>query len=357
MADWIVIVTERNVWPAKHGCDARIVQLIKGYQSYGFKVCLVGTVNSTNEQAAPLVDHYISTTGPSWDWRQNMDKFDAGFFFGGIMQALKELDGIVAIQAEYIWMLPALRIAPDNILKIVDTHDMMHKRAGIYDPHNILPYCRITREREAEILNTADIILAIQNEEADEFRDMCPDKKVVTVGHWVEDIKRMPCDENSNIIMLVGSDNPSNVMGANKFLEQWHELREAVPDIELRVYGSLCNQIADAPGIVKYGFVRLLDRAYATAKLVINPTTLGTGLKIKTVEAMANGRAVVTTPCGAEGISSGVCVSNDLVSDIIRLLVDNNARHLVEKEAHKYANNHFSVEAVFGSLVAALRES
>ena len=185
---------------------------------------------------------------------------------------------------------------------------------------------------------------------------MCPDKKVVTVGHWVEDIKAYPCDENSNIVMLVGSDNPSNVMGANQFLANWDEIRKQCPDIELRVYGSLCDKIAPAPGIELYGFVQLLDRAYATAKLVINPTTLGTGLKIKTVEAMAHGRAVVTTPCGSDGIHGGVCVSESLTDDIIRLLKDDDTRHQLEKDAYEYAKKHFSVQAVFAGLRNELRQ-
>lgn len=354
MDDWIVIVTERNVWPATHGCDARIVQLIKGYQTNGFKVCLVGTLNSTNQQAAHLVDRYVPTRGPSWDWEQNIETFDAGWFFGGIMNAMKNLN-VVAVQVEYIWMTHAMKVVPDDIIKLVDTHDLMHKRAAIYDPHNIRPYCRVSREREAELLNKADVILAIQENEAKEFRAMCPERDVITVGHWIDDIKAYPCDENSNIIMLVGSDNPSNVMGANQFMARWEELRKAVPDVELRVYGTLGNKMPDAPGVVNYGFVRLLDRAYATAKLVINPTTLGTGLKIKTVEAMAHGRAVVTTPCGAEGIREGVCVSNDLVSDIIRLLNDDDSRRKLENEATSYARENFSVQEVMREVVGRIR--
>jgi glycosyltransferase involved in cell wall biosynthesis len=355
MNEWIVIVTERNVWPPKHGCDARIVQLIKGYQKHGFKVCLVGTEHSTSSQASHLVDRYILTNGPSWDWEQNINTFDAGWFFGGLHKAMKELNRVVAVQVEYIWMVHALKVVPDGIVKLVDTHDLMHKRAEIYDPHNILPYCRISREREVEILNKADVIIAIQDEEAKEFKAMCPDREVITVGHWIDNIKAYSCDENSNIVMLVGSDNPSNVMGANQFMTKWHELRKAVPDIELRVYGTLGSKIPDAPGVVKYGFVQLLDRAYVTAKLVINPTTLGTGLKIKTVEAMAHGRAVVTTPCGAEGIRGGVCVSDSLVADIIRLLEDDDARRTLEHEATSYASENFSVQEVMREVVERIR--
>jgi glycosyltransferase involved in cell wall biosynthesis len=353
---WVVIVTERNVWPAKHGCDARIVQLIRGYKKNGFKVALVGTRHSENQKAKHLVDFYFMTPGPSWDWEQDINTFDAGWFFGGIMECMRRFN-VVAVQVEYIWMTHALKVVPEGILKIVDTHDLMYRRAGIYDPHGILPYCRITKEHEAELLNRADVILAIQENEAKEFREMCPDRQVITVGHWIDNIRKMSCDENSNIVMLVGSDNPSNVMGGKMIAYQWAEVRGELPDAELRVYGSLGGKLPKVEGVYTYGFVQKLERAYATAKLVINPTTLGTGLKIKTVEAMAYGKAVVTTSCGADGIFNGVCVSNELPKDIVRILKDGNERRRLEQAAHRYATENFSAEAVMREVVGRIGNS
>ena len=354
MHEWIVIVTERNVWPAKHGCDARIVQLIRGYQKCGFRVCLVGTQHSTIGLAEHLVDDLLITGGPSWDWYQDIDKFDAGWFFGGILEAMKRHD-VAAVQVEYCWMSKALEVVTEGIIKIIDTHDLMYNRAGIYDPYGILPYCRITREREAELLNRADVILAIQDIEAEEFKSMCPDKEVVTVGHWAEGIKACDCDENSNIVMLVGSDNPSNVMGGQVIVSQWDKVREKVPNAELRIYGTLSDKVNEKDGIVTYGFVQNLERAYSTAKLVINPTVLGTGLKIKTVEAMAHGKAVVTTKCGADGISGGVMVSDDLIRDIVYLLTESSSRKEFERRALSYAMNNFSINSVLGRVVETIK--
>ena len=46
-----------------------------------------------------------------------------------------------------------------------------------------------------------------------------------------------------------------------------------------------------------------LRREYSAAAVVVVPLTSGGGTKLKVLEAMAMGRAVVTTPIGAEGIA------------------------------------------------------
>ena len=49
-----------------------------------------------------------------------------------------------------------------------------------------------------------------------------------------------------------------------------------------------------------------IEKEYAEATVVINPAWIGTGLKIKTVEALARGKALVTTPKGIEGLPDDV---------------------------------------------------
>ena len=45
-----------------------------------------------------------------------------------------------------------------------------------------------------------------------------------------------------------------------------------------------------------------LDPVYRRARVVVNPAVAGTGLKIKTVEALSRLRPIVTWPNGAEGL-------------------------------------------------------
>ena len=82
-------------------------------------------------------------------------------------------------------------------------------------------------------------------------------------------------------------------------------VRDKVPGVELALVGSICEHVDDTIGLTKLGTVSDLRPAYASAALVVNPLRIGTGLKIKTIEALGHGKSLVTTPIGAEGLETG----------------------------------------------------
>jgi hypothetical protein len=57
------------------------------------------------------------------------------------------------------------------------------------------------------------------------------------------------------------------------------------------------------PGVAVLGHVPNLTTEYAGARVAINPTVAGTGLKIKTVEALAHLTPVVGWPHSRDGLS------------------------------------------------------
>jgi hypothetical protein len=59
----------------------------------------------------------------------------------------------------------------------------------------------------------------------------------------------------------------------------------------------------DVTGVIRLGAVGDLGPLYRQARVVINPAVAGTGLKIKTLEALAHLRPVVTWPNGTDGFS------------------------------------------------------
>jgi TPR repeat protein len=271
-----------------------------------------------------------------------------------VRKATGEKD-VAAVVVEYLWMVPVLDVVPPGIPRVVDTHDLMYVTKDMYGP--LYHWIDISREDEAAILSAADIVIAIQRDEAAEFRDMLPEyTDVVELGHPVE-TDDCGCDSTADIVIVIGSDNPSNIHGMTKFLEHWPKVMETRPEAELRVYGNLAGAIGDCGGMVRYGFYHDLRRAYAVAKVVINPSELGTGLKIKTVEAMAKGKAVVTLENGASGIDEGIAVCEGyeaMADEIVRLLEDNDKRRQLEREAIKYIGERYSHKAVFSQFMDAM---
>ena len=90
------------------------------------------------------------------------------------------------------------------------------------------------------------------------------------------------------------------------------------------------------------GFVDDLESLYNDSKIVINPIFEGTGLSIKLHEALAAGRAVVSTPIGCRGIdpASGVLLCGDMKRQprhaaelVLDLLADDQKREAMEARA------------------------
>ena len=50
----------------------------------------------------------------------------------------------------------------------------------------------------------------------------------------------------------------------------------------------------------------MLPEFYGRCDVILNPTAAGTGLKIKTVEAIAHGRRIVAWPNGVDGVSESL---------------------------------------------------
>jgi succinoglycan biosynthesis protein ExoO len=360
MSEWVVVATERNVWPPQHGCDARIARMLRGWRACGLKTCLVGSSGTTVGQAADLVDDLVLVGGgPSWDSFMDLDLFDFWPYLNPVAKAC-ERHKASAVVAEYIWMVAALRDVGHGVVRVVDTHDLMHRRKAIYEDHGINPWIKVSRDDEADILSKADVVVAIQDEEAEVFREMVPGRRVVVSGHWA-DVRRLPCDEKSNGVMFVGSNNPSNEHCLRWFIEGiWPKVLAEVPDARLMLYGRIA-EMADFgafKGVVPVGFVPNLDAAYSSAKVVVNPVILGTGLKIKTVEALGKGKAVVCTSEGCAGmpVEDGKAFStrngeDAFASKVATLLKDERQRKDQEEAAFEYAKRHLSVDAVMGDLV------
>ena len=164
-------------------------------------------------------------------------------------------------------------------------------------------YWSLSRAQEAQGLNRADVIIAIQKHEAGFFDELTEGRKrVMVVGHTVS-LRPLPAPAEPNLL-FVGTRYAANVDGARHFIDDVLPLvRQTVPSARLLVAGTVCEELkAGAPGVELLGVVDHLDDAYTRAAIVVNPVRAGTGLKTKTVEALGHAKPLVTTACGAEGI-------------------------------------------------------
>jgi len=269
-----------------------------------------------------------------------------------------------AVIGVYAWTAMALESAPAGTLKIIDTIDIQHlRRARAQAAGSDLPGHACTREEETRELSRADVLLAIQRHEAEQLREFCPEKRVVLVEHAEDTQRALPSPADSKTVLFVGSLYDPNVQGIRQFMETaWPQIRAAVPEAELTVCGTVCSAIDSVPGgVTKLGRVPDLESHYRQAAIVINPVPYGSGLKIKSVEALAFGKCLVTTPAGVTGLEDEpdapfhVCAIDEMATPIISLLRDSEIRAKKEQQTHHYARQRFSPENVYRELVQVLR--
>jgi glycosyltransferase involved in cell wall biosynthesis len=144
-----------------------------------------------------------------------------------------------------------------------------------------------------------------------------------------------------------------NVDGAIYFVQHiWPRVAKAHPDTRLKIVGGQPppSLLALAgPRIEFTGFVPDLRPHLAAAAAVVVPLRLGGGTRLKIVEAMAMGKAVVSTTLGAEGIEA-VAGRDLLVEDqpatfadaVNRLLADPDLAARIGRSARQLAVEQYS---------------
>lgn len=99
-----------------------------------------------------------------------------------------------------------------------------------------------------------------------------------------------------------------NVDGVTYFVQEiWPRIAEVHPKARLKIIGGQApRSLLDlaGPGIELTGFVSDLRPHLAEAAAVVVPLRLGGGTRLKIVEAMAMGKAIVSTTLGVEGIEA-----------------------------------------------------
>ncbi|MGT2425252.1 glycosyltransferase [Amnibacterium kyonggiense] len=212
-----------------------------------------------------------------------------------------------AVIVSYVHYSALLEEAPPGALRILDTHDSFS--------HEFTP------DAERKGLSRADRVIAIQEEEAAFFAGLLGSPATVhLVSHIPAEIAR-PTAEDVGVDPLrsatfVGSAFDANIASLNWFIaEVLPRLLRFRPDFVLQVVGSIGPRVSDHPAVKKLGIVDDLGEVYRCAPVVINPIVVGTGVKIKLLEAVAAGLPVVSTSRGAVGLPAylleGVAITPD----------------------------------------------
>jgi glycosyltransferase involved in cell wall biosynthesis len=262
-----------------------------------------------------------------------------------------------AIIADYIYCTPAFGCASAGVRKAIVMHDLFHSRSGGGADSVSVP----TREGEIALLSEADTVFTIQQTEQDFVTQSVPNTDAILAPMPANPISAVQ-PGSDNEILFVGSNTAPNVVGLNWFLDHvWPRVLAARPQARLTVAGTVDRAFAGVavPNVSMLGMVDDLEPLYSKSGLLISPLTFGSGLKIKLIEALAQGKAMVVTPVtlqGVEDLCRGSVIETDdpavFAASVTGLLADVERRTALARQALDCADRNFSAARVHAELRA-----
>ena len=303
--------------PQNAGNRSRIYALVKYFQNLGHHITFAYFAQEGCDRAsiaameAEWDDFYLIATqhkrqkslGNLWgidDWYDSNITEEMG--------KLLRHRSFDVVFCEYIFQSKVLELFPPQCIKIIDTHDRFGGRADLLQRNGITPdFFYTTPEQEAIGLNRADVVIAIQEEEASYYRSITS-AKVAVISHivfppqWQWSMAANP--DRPLRIGYFGSGNSFNRKSIARFIAAYCQNEALVERSELVFAGSICQHLEFPQEINKtlMGKVDAIEDFYGAVDLAINPMIAGTGLKIKTVEAFNFGMPIVSTVSGSDGL-------------------------------------------------------
>jgi glycosyltransferase involved in cell wall biosynthesis len=371
----ILIISPVPTHPSTRGNSARILYIAGKMMEWGHEVWFLHTSFQAGDERAMAAwwgGRYIHHAyRKPWRWFRFLgipvpDRWHHGLLKRGWLHqridqlydrsldpVLRELQGRHAFDAvlvEYVSFSRALLQFGKKTLKLIDTHDIYadrHKRllkAGVQPEWFFL-----SRREERKGLMRADRVMAIQDVEEKFFRELLGGAiPVKTVGHFPPLKTHLPSGTGRTVTYL-GANSTLNVRSIQAFVENvWPLVVKAAPELELHIWGGVADALTfSVPRVFARREVADVAEAYEASDIVINPMIAGTGLKIKTIEALAHGCPVVASPVAVEGLplagrEAGVpwlvaATPQEWVASLLKLAGDSGARREMSAKALEYA--------------------
>lgn len=206
-----------------------------------------------------------------------------------------------------------------------------------------------------------DEVWFISKDEQDRFKKILPQSKGIFLPpHVSYNDFRFPNNRNGYNVLFVGSLFMTNNKAAIRwYLNNVHDIVSREINYHLTIAGNSrnepltwiyqeINKTLNKENITVIDSPESLDTLYENNTVFINPMLHGAGVKLKTIEAIQKGLAVVSTPVGIEGtgLINNVHVKvsknpEDFANNVITLLKNPSLRNNLINNAQEYIKREF----------------
>ena len=212
------------------------------------------------------------------------------------------------------------------------------------------------KDFELSILSKVDAVMPITKIDAEEIANLGCDKPIYTCITGVDvkayQVKSSDVTKPNTVFYFGSMDWLPNQEAVLWFLENcWEKILKAVPESKFIVAGrGMPPQFLkiNKPNVLLVDSVLDGKQFYHQHQIMVVPLWSGSGLRIKIIEGMAFGKAIVSTSIGAEGINyvenESIMIANtaeDFSAAVISLLKNPDKRMSLEKHAAEIAKHEF----------------
>lgn len=222
---------------------------------------------------------------------------------------------------------------------------------------------RRVKRLEERTISRSDVAWAITEEDRAEYE---------SVGLQIDGVFGVQIDVDQydhveagdiEIVTYLGSFDARKKSGLEALVNQvWPLVRKAKPNVILQLGGKGSLTLHDPDrGVHGVGFVDDEVEFIGRGKLFVNPQIIGSGIKLKSLNAMAASRTLVSFDNGVRGICGQngkhflQCSSaSDMASKIIEHVEQPSRAHQIGISARRFIRNHYSAERLTANVSSLL---
>jgi polysaccharide biosynthesis protein PslH len=273
------------------------------------------------------------------------------------------------------FLVPSVNL-PDTLPcpAILFTHNVESEiwRRHVENAHNTVSRRLLTTQWrrmlrfERAALSRFDLVLAVSNADRHTFERLYPGAltapmHVVQTGvdssYFAPAIGRRPA-KRAHLVFTGSMDWLPNEDGMQYFVREiLPRVRELEPETTLSIIGRsptpAVRRLANDPCVHVTGSVDDVRPHMAEGSVYVVPLRIGGGTRLKIFEAMAMGKAVVSTTIGAEGLpvtpGQHIVIADEpqsFAEEVVRLIREDEARRCLEIEARKLVVERYDWSAV-----------
>ncbi len=372
----ILQITKKFPWPVKDGEVIGIINLTIGFASQGHDLTVLSLntkkhyfppeqlpVNikklarfiavdiDTSVKPLPALLNLFSNKS------YNIERFYSPMFEKEIAKLLqKETFDIILLEGIYLMRyIDVIRkntktkvlLRPQNV-EFVIWQRLYETESNILKRQYLKLLAKRMKRFETDVMNKADIMIPVSETDMQIFlQEGCnlPHTSIPT-GYVFDKLDDIAGNGENAVAFIGGMDWMPNREGVEWFIQQvWPQVLAKLPDAKFYLAGRNFPEAIktlQVKGLVIVGEVEDAKQFISSKTISIVPLFAGSGMRVKIVEAMALGRAIVSTSVGAESLAytdaENILIADDsagFAKAVINLLRDKNMRNKLGGNAQK----------------------